>query len=207
MKVLEYCEKIYFCFQCKILLPTNSTSCNIPCVTTGCKIEVHHDMNCPIWICEPNPDPTTTMSPSSSSEPTPDPPQPDHSTSFSVSIFFNILFGLVLLAVLASYGFRRFKKTRQNYNRIEMRTFGESDPTQSRENEPLLVARENEPSLTNRENEPSLANRENEPSLVANSSIENPAALIEISLDDNANNPSTNETRSSFSRFRKFFKK
>ena len=153
-------------------------------------------MNCPIWICQPNPDPTTTMSPSTSTEPNPYPPQPEPSTSFSISIFFNILFGLVLLAVLASLGFRRYKRTRQNYDSLEMRNVGESDPAQSRENEPLLAARENEPLLAAREN-------------AVNSIIDNPAALIEISLNDNESTAAAapNEARSFFSRLQNFFKR
>jgi hypothetical protein len=86
---------------CKIFLPTNNSQCDIPCKTSGCKIETHHEITCPIWNCH---EISTTTSSTLTTDPNPDPnpsPNPDPNTnlSFGLSVFFNVLLVTVAFGI------------------------------------------------------------------------------------------------------------
>ena len=53
--------------NCIIHLPTNISTCTIPCVMSGCKTELHHFISCPVWICSPITTTSTTQSTTSTS--------------------------------------------------------------------------------------------------------------------------------------------
>lgn len=91
--------------KCTVFLHTNVTNCKIPCQLDGCKTEIRHYMNCPIWECNyytTTPVPSTTSTESSTSAPAPAPP------SFStidivlyMSLGINGLFFLALIIFIA----------------------------------------------------------------------------------------------------------
>jgi len=57
--------EFHFKEKCAIFIPTNSTDCEIPCKTNGCKVETHHFISCPLWFCTPHS--TTSTSSTSTS--------------------------------------------------------------------------------------------------------------------------------------------
>jgi hypothetical protein len=59
-----------FMDRCTIFLHTNVTNCQIPCNLDGCKTEIHHFMNCPIWECSSH---TTTTAAPTTTIPSPTP--------------------------------------------------------------------------------------------------------------------------------------
>jgi hypothetical protein len=93
--------------KCTIFLHTNVTNCKIPCQLEGCKIEIRHFMNCPVWECNDyttTPMTTTSTESSSTSRPTPHPHPPSHSlldivlySSLGVNAFF--LLGLFFFTI------------------------------------------------------------------------------------------------------------
>jgi hypothetical protein len=88
---------------CKIFVPTNDSFCDIPCKTSGCKVETHREITCPIWTCH---EIVTTSSPSSTTDPNPNPnpdPNPDPNPAthlgFGLSVLFNVLLVIVVVGI------------------------------------------------------------------------------------------------------------
>lgn len=111
--------------NCVIYLHTNNTECAIPCKLDGCKTEMHHYINCPIWECTSYT--TTTMTTTSStatttntpdttslSPPSPNPTDLDYySLALYISLGLNALFATIII-VLSLY----IKKTRTWHQQI-----------------------------------------------------------------------------------------
>lgn len=94
--------------RCILYLPTNSSSCRIPCDLSGCKHEITHGM-CPIWTCEAKDNSTTPYVPIEPTEPTPTPmPFWCSNVSFYVLLaFFVVLFIGLFVQGGFTYFFRR----------------------------------------------------------------------------------------------------
>ena len=100
-----------FLKDCYLLIHTNKTDCNIPCHLEGCKKELHHFMNCPIWECNSSTTTTTSTSTESTatttyttttSGPTPMPiPISTTSILLYISIGINLVFVLIGLIMFA----------------------------------------------------------------------------------------------------------
>ncbi len=92
---------------CKTYLPTNNTECIIPCKQTGCHFEIHKMVECPLWVCEKHSTTSTSIS-TSTTQPLTTPAGPsDSTTSFAISLFFNVLF-LSVVAILFGFFIRKF---------------------------------------------------------------------------------------------------
>lgn len=130
--------------NCVIFLHTNNSNCNIPCELDGCRKEMHHYMNCPIWNCIPyttttmttttsTPYTTTTMTTTTSTQTTtvtdttttttemPFPPIcPTFRTEsilLYISFFLNILFVLIIIALVIYLYKKMYVRQSQNSNR------------------------------------------------------------------------------------------
>jgi hypothetical protein len=104
--------------NCIIYLHSNNTNCKIPCDLSGCRTEMHHFMNCPIWQCTfyPNTSTTTTTTTSipdftTTNGPNPFPPQSHDSILYS-SLLINVIFVLGLLFL----AFQKLKKWHRSRN-------------------------------------------------------------------------------------------
>ena len=95
--------------DCFLVLETNNTNCQIPCIMDGCDKELHHFIACPIWNCEAittststtTTSPTTTVTSTTTEHPKPKPIGPSQmSPLIYTSIVLNILFVGILLAYL-----------------------------------------------------------------------------------------------------------
>ena len=92
---------------CILYLKTDENTCDVPCDTRDCKIEVHHEIRCPIWTCKRKPTTTTTTS-STTYLPEPTwPPSPAPSTGdcytaacISASTFAAILTLAVIILII-----------------------------------------------------------------------------------------------------------
>ena len=83
------------------------SSCQYPCSFVNCQTEVHQYTVCPIWTCTgktttPSPPPATLV------------PFPTNSSSSSLitSIVFNVLFGIIILAIVGFFLIRRRQNRR-----------------------------------------------------------------------------------------------
>ena len=95
--------------DCYVVLETNNTNCQIPCLMDGCDKELHHFIPCALWNCEAittTPSTTTTTSStttltSTTAQPNPNPIEPSRmSPLIYTSIVLNIIFVGILLAYL-----------------------------------------------------------------------------------------------------------
>ena len=107
-----------FLKDCFLFIHTNSTECNIPCHLEGCRKELHHAMNCPIWDC--NPITTTTTSTTTTVTPTTTPePIPMPTSSTSILLYISLGLNLALIFVgLIWYAYWKYSR-RTTYQPIE----------------------------------------------------------------------------------------
>ena len=151
--------------DCYLILETNNTNCNIPCVMEGCDKELHHFIPCPLWNCEPITTSTTstttstttaTTSTSTSTSTSTTTSRPDQPSQMSpliyTSIVLNIFFVAIVLAYLivkcrvqittrlANYRAQRTLPTRTVPNPNEHFSVGSSDNESDHdESKPLLT--------------------------------------------------------------------
>ena len=93
--------------QCVLYVNNDQGSCQYPCSFLNCKTESHQYIVCPIWSCSEK----TTTSPT--------PPLPtlvpfptSSSSGLTTSIVFNVLFGIIILALVGLYLLRRRQNQR-----------------------------------------------------------------------------------------------
>lgn len=103
--------------NCEVYLHTNNTNCNIPCELVGCETELHHFMNCPIWICHSITTPSTTTitttstsSTTSTTELTPATLTPLPSIDHHIYLYLSFAANLFLLLILLLILIFKFKK-------------------------------------------------------------------------------------------------
>lgn len=107
--------------DCTVYIHTNNSECVIPCLTTGCKREMHHFINCPIWECTSKT--TTSLSPSTTtpspfSPTTPNPiPQSGHLPLIISSVSLNVLFVFLVIGFIFYRKVRRQRRRRQRNQR------------------------------------------------------------------------------------------
>jgi hypothetical protein len=114
--------------NCIIYLETNQTQCNIPCLMTGCKTEVHHFTMCPLWICNEKPTTSTTSTTTITAPMTTSkwiPPTPKNCemsfwiySSIVLNIFFFAIIGAVVVYKIKKFFYNQTTNRNLNSNRF-----------------------------------------------------------------------------------------
>lgn len=123
---------------CHLYVETPNSNCSIPCVLEPCKVEIYHNIRCPLIFCQDKT--TTTMGPFTTISPT---PLPDCSgplcySSLSVNIVLTIA---VLLGVIFGAKYIKKLKQRHEYSALEempiMRGYSNAELNERRESHSL----------------------------------------------------------------------
>lgn len=135
------CAVVYeFLDQCTIYVKdADHPNCEVPCKLELCKIELHLEMSCPVYLCS-FPDTTTTTTASPGPLPPTPPSFPITPAKYATSVAFNVILTMVAVAL----ALRLMKRQRPFRPIIRPRASSSfENPTyrDPEENEPLFARR------------------------------------------------------------------
>ena len=92
------CAVVYeFLDQCTIYVKdADHPNCEVPCKLELCKIELHLEMSCPVYLCS-FPDTTTTTTASPGPLPPTPPSFPITPAKYATSVAFNVILTMLVL--------------------------------------------------------------------------------------------------------------
>ena len=109
--------------DCYLYVHSNSSDCNIPCHLEGCRKELHHFINCPIWECHFNNSTTTASTTTSTAATTEMPPIPPNPTplptsTVSIVLYISLLMNIIfVMSIVGCYAYKKFR-VRRGYEQL-----------------------------------------------------------------------------------------